>query len=295
MNLLRAAATVLLVLAQPAAAAIVDATFTSATTVPVTASGYTAAGNTVTLALSFAPPVGTSLTVVENTGRPYIEGAFSNLAHGQRVMLVFAGARYSFVANYYGGTGNDLVLEWAHRKVYTWGRNSDGQLGNGGVADGLIPGAIDASGVLAGKIVTAIAAGYDFSLALVADGTLAAWGYNADGQLGDGSTNPSPVPVAVAATEVLAGKTVIAIAAGRRHCLALCADGTLAAWGDNSHSQLGNGSGADSQVPVRVTASGVLAGKTVTAIAAGDSHCLALCADGTLAAWGGNFVGQLGN
>ncbi len=295
MNPLRSVAAVLLVLALPAAAAEVAATFTTATTVPVTAAGYTATGNTVNLALGFAPPTGTNLTVVNNTGTAHIQGTFEHLAQGQRVILGFAGARYSFVANYYGGTGNDLVLEWANRKVYTWGRNADGQLGSGGIADGLIPGPIDSAGVLAGKIVTAVAAGDDFSLALAADGTLAAWGVNQDGQLGDGTTNPSPVPVAVTANEVLAGKKVIAIAAGARHCLALCSDGTLAAWGSGSHGQLGNGSYYSTNAPVRVSASGVLAGKTVTAIAAGASYCLALCADGTLAAWGRNSVGELGN
>jgi len=58
--------------AAPALAGTVTANFTSASTVPVTAASYTATGNDVALSLGFAPPVGTNLTVVNNTGLPYI-------------------------------------------------------------------------------------------------------------------------------------------------------------------------------------------------------------------------------
>ena len=111
MNSLRIAATFLSALLLPAAGAEVAATFTSAAIVPVTAAGYTAAGNTVNLALRFTPAVGTTLRVVNNTGADFIEGFFDNLAQGQRVNLVYAGISYPYVANYFGGTGNDLVLE----------------------------------------------------------------------------------------------------------------------------------------------------------------------------------------
>lgn len=96
-------------------AATVDANFISSSTIPVTAASYTAAGNDVQLSLGFAPPVGTNLTIVKNTGLPFINGQFSNLAHGQSVDLSYSGKTYRFVANYYGGSGNDLVLEWAYR------------------------------------------------------------------------------------------------------------------------------------------------------------------------------------
>ena len=121
MNLLRLVATVVLALTLPAGAAEVAATFASAATVPVTAAGYSAAGNTVHPALNFTPPTGTSLTVVSNTGLGFIDGAFSNLAQGQTVTLGFGGVDYQFVANYYGGSGNDLVLQWANTRLVAWG------------------------------------------------------------------------------------------------------------------------------------------------------------------------------
>jgi alpha-tubulin suppressor-like RCC1 family protein len=323
---------------------IVTATYTSADDVPITAAGYMAAGKTVNLTLSFAPATGTALTVVKNTGRVYIDGTFSNLAQGQTVTLSHDGLNFQFVANYYGGTGNDLVLHWAGTRVMSWGSGSFGQLGNNKNIDSREPTDVMTRGVLFGKTIANVSSGSNHTIALCSDGTLAAWGDNTWGQLGDlsapiylavpaavttagtpiegktitavsaggvhnlvlcsdgmlaawgnnGTTN-SRVPAAVTTTGTpLAGKTVIAIAAGDSHSLVLCSDGTLAAMGDNTNGQLGDNTTSSSQVPVAVTTAGTpLAGKTVTAIAAGGSHNLVLCSDGTLAAWG--YGGTLGN
>lgn len=76
----------------------------------VIASSYNAKGNEISLSLGFAPSTGQSLTVVKNTGIQFISGKFTNLAQGQSVKLVHEGIGYPFVADYFGGTGNDLVL-----------------------------------------------------------------------------------------------------------------------------------------------------------------------------------------
>ena len=96
-----------------ASADTVNAIYNSAADVPVAASSYTATGNTVDFTLNFAPSTGTDLMVVNNTGLDFIHGTFDNLTNGQAVTLSYAGTVYSFVANYYGGSGNDLVLTWA--------------------------------------------------------------------------------------------------------------------------------------------------------------------------------------
>ena len=131
--------------------------------------------------------------------------------------------------------------------------------------------------------------------ALAAPPSVAAWGLNSSGQLGDGTTDPKSVPVLVPSDGVLSGKIVTQLVGGSNHTLALCSDGTVAAWGSNSSGQLGNNSTTNSPVPIDVTNSGVLNGKTVTQLSAGLSHSLALCNDGTVATWGNNFNGQLGN
>jgi alpha-tubulin suppressor-like RCC1 family protein len=271
------------------------AAYSAATTVPLTTNGFTATGGTVNFSLNYAPLTGTNLMVVKNTGLSFINGSFSNLAQGQAVALTFNNVTYNFVANYYGGTGNDLVLQWAATSPMSWGWNANGQLGNNSTSNSLVPALVNTGGALSGKTTIAVAAGSFHSLALCGDGTLVAWGDNSFGQLGNNSTAQGNVPVAVDQTGVLAGKKVIAVAGGQLHSLALCSDGLVAAWGNNSLGQLGNNSTTDSLVPVAVSTTGALAGKVVVAIAAGSAHTLALCSDGTVVAWGNNGEGELGN
>jgi len=291
----------LLAMALPARAAVVNATWNSAADVPVNASGYTATGSTVNFTLNFAPATGTNLVVVNNTGLPFINGTFDNLVQGQAVALSFNGVTYRYVAHYYGGSGNDLVLEWANNRALAWGFNFNGEVGDGTTTNRHLPTAVTATGVLAGKTVVAVATGYDHALALCSDGTVAAWGSDANGALGDNAYVDQAVPVIVntdSGVSALNGKIVVAITAGNNFSVALCSDGTVAAWGANNLGQLGNNGTTGSQVPVAVnTDSGISAlfGRTVVAIAAGHGHCLALCADGGVVAWGFNSNGQLGN
>jgi len=282
--------TFLLVFFSVARAADVAAIYNSAGDVPITASAYTAAGNSVSFTLNFAPATGSSLTVVKNTGTTFINGQFDDLAQGQTVILPYLGVNYRFVANYYGGSGRDLVLQWANVRPYAWGTNAFGALGNGSTAMSADPVPVDVSGVLSGKTIVALATGVGQSLALCADGTLAQWGL----EVGSAGNQETTVPIDISNSGDLAGKHVIAIAAGAFHNLALCSDGTLISWGDNSKGQLGYPT-STTPTPHAMNNSGPLAGKTVIAIAAGAYHSLALCSDGSIFAWGYNYNGQLGN
>jgi alpha-tubulin suppressor-like RCC1 family protein len=315
----------------------IDAIFTSAASVPLSAPGFTASGKGVSLELRFAPPVGTVLTVVRNTSLELIAGTFDNLAQGQKTFLTYEGTSYAYVANYYGGSGNDLVLQPANTTCLSWGdtpngatqslntgilagktiaqvaatshtlilctdgtlaalgSNSYGQLGDGTKTASTVPRLVSRSGVLKDKTVIAIATGWTFSVALCSDGTIATWGDNFFSSLGDGTTTSSNLPVEVVRSGVLAKRQVIAIAAGYYHVLGLCTDGTVIAWGRGANGQLGDSLHTNSTVPVEVNTGGVLRNKTVVAIGGGQIHSLALCSDGTLAAWGNNDYRQLGN
>jgi len=167
--------------------------------------------------------------------------------------------------------------------VRTWGDNSAGQLGNGTNLSSNVPVTV----IELGGTVTAIAAGDYFTLALMTDGTVKAWGSNYYGQLGNGTYNNSNVPVTISDP----GGEVTAIAAGWTHSAALLADGSVKTWGENDYGQLGNGTYNGSSTPVSVSGLGA----TVTAIAAGDTHTVALLGNGTVKAWGDNYYGQLGN
>jgi alpha-tubulin suppressor-like RCC1 family protein len=122
--------------------------------------------------------------------------------------------------------------------------------------------------------------------ASAASPSVLAWGANQGGQLGDGATERSDVPVGVSG---LSGVT--AVSGGADFSLALLSDGTVMAWGENGFGELGDGSTEEkSDVPVAV--SGL---SEVTAIAAGGNHSLALLRNGTVVAWGEGSWGQLGN
>jgi len=124
----------------------------------------------------------------------------------------------------------------------------------------------------------------NFSLALLSNGTVMAWGSNEQGELGTGGTAGSEIPVPV---KGLSGVT--AIAAGWDHSLALLSNGTVKAWGNNEAGELGTGGTTGSDVPVTVSG---LSG--VTAVAAGDRDSFALLSNGTVMAWGSNEFGKLG-
>ncbi len=165
-------------------------------------------------------------------------------------------------------------------RVWTWGENSSGQLGDGTTTDRYTP--IRVSGISG---VVAIAAGNWHTGALKSNGEVWAWGSNSSGQLGDGTTTRSAIPVRVTGLG-----NVTAIATGSWHTVALKSDGTVWAWGSNSSGQLGNGATTQSAIPVQVTGLG-----NVAAIAAGYVHTMALKSDGTVWTWGFNDEGQLGD
>jgi alpha-tubulin suppressor-like RCC1 family protein len=187
-----------------------------------------------------------------------------------------------------------VALQWAPRAqaaatMAAWGENRNWQLGAGYKSPySMVP--VPVAGGL-GE-VTAMAAGYHFTLALLSDGAVRGWGGNSFGQLGDGSRVDSAEPVSPVG---LGGVSAIAAAGG--HAMALLENGAVMTWGGDIFGQLGNGTtgkgretGSSSTVPVRVPG---LSG--VVAIAAAGADDFALLSNGTVMAWGENKDGQLGD
>jgi alpha-tubulin suppressor-like RCC1 family protein len=172
-----------------------------------------------------------------------------------------------------------------------WGYNADGQVGNGTISSGSCSCVATPSPLLGVTEAAEIAAGYEFGLALLADGRVMSWGYNWGGELGNGNTDLNPVPAPVPGLS-----NVVAVAAGSEFALALLGDGSVMAWGENAYGQLGLGdpTGPEtchtvkcSKVPRRVP--GV---SNAIAIAAYGYHGMALLADGTVLSWGADEQGQ---
>lgn len=184
-----------------------------------------------------------------------------------------AGVQPKIVAGYY----HSLMLK-ADGSLWSWGGDLYGELGREvGVTWRDIPGQVGSA-----TNWVAVAAGCIYTLGVKADGSLWAWGYNAQGQLGLGDTNERYTPV-----QVGTATDWVVVAAGDFHSLALKADGSLYAWGRNDSGQLGLGDTTNHYTPTYV-------GTGYVAVAGAQTHSLGIKADGSLWAWGSNSSGQLG-
>lgn len=142
------------------------------------------------------------------------------------------------------------------------------------------------TGSVPANIASRISGGYWHSLAVKDDSSGWAWGYNTNGELGDGTNIEKNVPTPIAVIS-----NVDALAAGDAHSLGLLGDGTVWAWGDNTFGQLGIGSYDTAAHTSPVELPGIA---NVIAVDGGYRHSIALKSDGTVWTWGENNSGQLG-
>ncbi len=190
------------------------------------------------------------------------------------------------------GTEFTLALK-SDGTVWAWGDDTYGQLGdnNDGSVETYRNAPVPVSGLTG---ISAISAGYDHSLFLKNDGTVWTCGRNDTLQCGvpyDNAVNNGHILVPV---QVASLSGITAIAAGGWHNLVLKSDGAVWAWGSNYYRSLGSSGNSDVNYETPVQTSSLTTG-TVTAVAAGLNHSLALMSDGSVWTWGDNGKGQLGD
>jgi alpha-tubulin suppressor-like RCC1 family protein len=174
--------------------------------------------------------------------------------------------------------------------VYACGLNRNGVLGDGSTRNSTTPVKVAR---LNGSSVTQLVAGFDNAGALLSNGTYFDWGYDADGQLGNGpARRPSAVPVRVhlphPVTQVAQGGSIW----HNGQTLVMLSDGSLWAWGDDRAGQLGNGTRGTQPSPVRFYPP---AGVTYRSLATGASTSYAVSTTGQVYAWGASRAGQVGD
>lgn len=184
--------------------------------------------------------------------------------------------------------GGNHACGVANGKLFCWGDNTYGQLGQGNNNDLSVPQSIYSLNTY--NSVTKVSTGLNHTCA-IAYGKLFCWGRNNQGQLGIGNTTDQNTPQQVGGT--IAGMRVTDVSAGADGTCAI-ANGQAYCWGNNANQQLGDGTTTQRSSPVQVTGgSGVLTGKAITSISIGTTHACAV-ANGDLYCWGNNANGRTG-
>ena len=186
------------------------------------------------------------------------------------------------VSSISAGDGHSLAVR-TDATLWTWGKNIWGQIGDGTNTSRAIPVQV-MTGVASAK-AGGKGNGAAHTLAIKTDGGLWAWGYNGNGQLGDGGTTDRRLPVQIGGVFGIS-----AISGGSLFSMALKSDGSVLTWGNDDRGQLGNRRELQRSIPTQVVQ---IAG--VTAVSASQDHSLALKSDGSVWAWGSNFSGELGD
>ncbi len=209
-----------------------------------------------------------------------------NLTDGEKVIYIAVGSYHNLAVTSQG-------------RVFTWGTNSYGILGNNSVVSSNLP--IDITNnfnLNVGETITSASLGEQNSAVLTSDGRLFKWGRNDYGQLGDSTSPDSYLPLDITSKFNLNGsETIIKVSLGHSHSAIITSEGRVFTWGgDNFYGTIGNATNMNQFTPVEITSFFNLnALETIEDIAVGGNHMLAITSDGRVFAWGKNTKGQLGN
>lgn len=274
----------------------------NSSSVPIKVSSFgTLAGKTVTAIASAEYHA----MAIDSTGQLHVWGfnGFGQLGNNTTSTFAPVPIVVSSFGSLAGKTVTAIACGYTHSaaldstgQVHTWGANSTGMLGNNTLTESLVPINVSSYGSLVGKTVVEVVCGYTHTMALDSTGQIHAWGYNQYGAFGNNTTTYSTVPVIGGSSYgSLVGCTVVAIAAGWHHTVALDSTGSVHCWGYNATGQVGNNTTTNQLVPLKASAYGSLPGKAVASIGTGSIYTLVTDASGQVHAWGCNGAGQIGN
>jgi alpha-tubulin suppressor-like RCC1 family protein len=187
------------------------------------------------------------------------------------------------------GAGSHATYD-AGGTLYACGNNQYGELGDGSTQTSTTPVEVTA---LAGQTVTSLVASWADSGALLSNGDYYDWGFDDQGELGNGTTfKASDVPVQVSLPGPVAQVAQGGSDDGNGQTLVMLSSGSLYAWGCDSMYQLGDGQTTNEKSPEQIFAP---SGVTYQTLASGGSTSYAITTTGAVYAWGANSTGQVGN
>ncbi|XP_018392810.1 PREDICTED: RCC1 and BTB domain-containing protein 1-like [Cyphomyrmex costatus] len=196
------------------------------------------------------------------------------------------------------GFGPHVLALMKDGKIYSWGCNNYGQVGNGSYDQVVTPTLINIPNLnnLDGKRVVDIACGSYHSIALTESGEVYAWGINdyriiKKDSLVDINMNQTTTNTPKLVNITFNGEKIVNISCGMTFTLAVTEKGEVYSWGENDVGQLGIGHYEDTTIPTLISS---LRGTVIVKVACGNQHTLALTDKGNLYVWGGNHYGQLG-
>jgi len=195
------------------------------------------------------------------------------------------------------GTAHSSALT-SNGRLLIWGANSNGQLGNGTTVDVHSPTDITSRfNLSADETIISVTLAFNHSSALTSKGRVFFWGWNNEGQLGDGTRLDKSTPTDITNQfNLSAGETVIGLSLGYTHSSALTSTGRIFLWGSNAHGELGLGTTTATLIPTENTSRfNLLSGETIIQICLGVEFSIALTSTGRIFSWGENSYGQLGN
>jgi uncharacterized repeat protein (TIGR02543 family) len=210
-------------------------------------------------------------------------------------LISFTGLQSGEIIQSVAALGSHALALTTSGRVYAWGVNNSGQLGDGTTTWRKTPTLISFTGLQSGEIIKSVAAGVYHSLAVTTSGRVYAWGNNNDGELGDDTTTDRNTPTLISFTGLQSGEIIKSVAAGVHHSLAVTTSSRLYAWGNNTHGQLGDGTTTARTTPTLISFTGLQSGETIKSVVALENQSLAVTTSGRLYAWGNNSHGQLGD
>ncbi len=183
-------------------------------------------------------------------------------------------------------------------RVFTWGENKYGELGDGSTYNSDSPKDItDEFGLAVNETIISLAVGYKHTVALSSLGRVFTWGFNSSGQLGDKTLISKSTPIDITESLKLGlDEHVTSIYAISGRCFAITSLGRLLGWGNNETGELGDNTYFVRQAPIDITPFFNLNnGENIIQVVPGFYHTLAVSSEGRIFTWGKNFQGQLGD